>query len=587
MELIKNAIKWFFKTTFTVIIVFAVLFFFLAAFIAKMSFDNMKPDEIPKGSYIVLSFPSVLTESPSDQIDFREFRASDLNKKSLTLYDVLNNIEKATADSRIKGIFIDLDNWNISAEHTNEISASINEFKASGKSVTALGSGLDKSNYLAALAGDEIIIDPSNSCTILLNGFSASVPYFKDMGDKLGVTVSVIHIGKFKGAGENFSRNSMSDQYRESIDKILNDRFDLFTDAVSEHRNIEKAEVAGMIENGQMVFITPQQALEFKLVDRLMSYDEVIKEKDLKRKQLVDISDYDLPDENYGKGSIAVVFAEGNIVDGYVETLFGDDTVNPEKFSRILDKIKKNKDIKAIVLRVNSPGGSALASEKILRKIKNIKQTLPVVVSMGPVAASGGYYISCQATKIFADHYTITGSIGVVSILPNLKGISEKIGIKNETIVKGKYSDIFDLTKEQSQDDILIMRNSMEKIYTEFKSRVSEGRNISDAELEKIAQGQIWTGRQAKENGLVDEIGGLHAAISEAKELAGLDKYDIVTYPENKTFSEKIFSADFKDKDIFSGFEREGYFENEIDIIKKTVQFGNRPVILLPVNIKF
>ncbi|HAQ62369.1 TPA: signal peptide peptidase SppA [Candidatus Delongbacteria bacterium] len=586
MDTIKSAVKWFFKTTFTVIIVFAVLFFFLAAFIAKMTYENIRPDEILKGSYLVLSFPSGLPESPSEHINLQGFRAGDINKKALTLYNVLSDIDHASSDSRIKGIFIDLDNWGISPEHTNEISSSLVIFRESGKPVTAVGSGLDKNNYQAALAADEIIMDPSSSCTIILNGYSASVPYFKDMGDKLGITVNAIHIGKYKGAGENFSRNSMSDQYKESIEKILNDRFDLFSGSVSERRGIEKSVFAGRIDKGEMVFITPQQAFDLKLVDKLMSFDDVIKDKNLKTKQLVDVSDYIITEEKTGAAHIAVIFAEGNIVDGYVETAFGDDTINPEKFEKILNKIKKNKDIKAIVLRVNSPGGSALASEKILRKITNIKQDMPVVVSMGPVAASGGYYISCQADKIFADPYTITGSIGVVSLLPNLKGISDKIGIKNETIVKGKYSDIFDLTKDQSQEDIQIIRGSMEKIYTEFKARVSAGREINETELEKIAQGQIWTGRQAKENGLVDELGGLNTAILEAKKLANLDDFKIVTYPENRSISEKIFSAEFEETDIFSGFEKAGYFQNEISMIKNAVLFANRPALIFPVIIE-
>lgn len=586
METIKNAVKWFFKTTFTVIIVFAVLIFFLAAFIAKLSYDNIRQDDIQKGSYLVLNFPLGLTEAPSDQISFRSFKASDLNRKALILNDVLLGIEKASSDSRIKGIIIDLDNWNISSEHTNEIALSLDKFKGSQKPIIAIGSGLDKGNYLAALAGDEIILDPSNSCTILLNGFSVSVPYFKDMGDKIGVTVNVIHIGQFKGAGENFSRNNMSDQYRTSIEKILTDRLDLFTNSVSERRKIDRTQLSAMIEKGEMVFITPQKAMELKLVDKLMSYDEVIKEKNIRKKQLIDIRDYDSSPVNSGAGQIAVIFAEGNIIDSYGGMDFGDDTINPEKFENIISKIKKNRNIKAIVLRVNSPGGSALASEKILRKIKDVKQTIPVVVSMGPVAASGGYYISCQATKIFADPYTITGSIGVVAMLPNFNNLSEKIGIKNEKIVRGRYSDIFDLTKDPSQDDILLMKNSMENIYVEFKSRVSEGRGISEEELEKIAQGQIWTGRQAKENGLIDEIGGLQAAIAEAKNLAGIEKYDIVTFPENKTFSEKIFSAEFEENDILSTFEKSGYFNNETDLIKKAVIFGNRPALILPFYIK-
>ncbi|HQO10194.1 MAG TPA: signal peptide peptidase SppA [Clostridiales bacterium] len=586
METIKNAIKWFFKTVFTVIIVFAVLFFFLAAFIAKLSYENIKKDDILNGSYLVLSFPEGIIESPTEKIDLMNLEKIELNRKSLTLYDVLKRVEDASDDPLIKGIILDLDNWNAGAEHTNEIAVALNEFKGSSKLITAAGSSLDKSSYMAALSSDEILLDPSNSCNIMLNGFSASVPYLKDLGDKLGVSVNVIHIGQYKGAGENFARNTMSDQFRESILKLLNDRHDLLTGTISERRSLEKSAVSGMIEKGEAVFITPQQALELKLVDKLMSWDEMIKDKHIKKKQLVDIRDYiGKEDQKEGK-KIAVIFAEGDIVDSDKGGDFTEDNINPDKFEKILEKIRKDSDVKAIVLRVNSPGGSALASEKILRKIIEIKKTVPVTVSMGPVAASGGYYISCQADKIFADPYTVTGSIGVVSMLPNVKKLYDKIGIKTERISMGKYSDIFDFTKEQSEEDVLLMKSSMEKIYAEFKSRVSDGRKISEEELEKIAQGQIWTGRQAKENGLVDELGGLDHAIADAAKTAGMKNYQLLTYPENKTVYEKIFSADIEEKDALTILEGSGLLKDEIEMLKRSVLFGNRPALLLPLSVK-
>ncbi|MBU4487111.1 MAG: signal peptide peptidase SppA, partial [Candidatus Delongbacteria bacterium] len=479
METIKNAIKWFFKTTFTVIIVFVVLLFFLTAIIAKLSYENIMPKEISKGSYIVLKFPDGLLESPLEQFNFQSFKASDLNRKTLILSDVLQGISHASKDTRINGIILDLNNWNIALEHTSEITKSLEKFKESKKSVIAIGSQLGKGNYLAALAGNEIILDPSNSSTVFISGFNISVPYFKDMGDKLGISVNVIHIGQYKGAGENFARNNMSDQYRVSIERIIGDRLDLFTSSVSDYRKIEKTTVSDMIEKGEMVFITPEEALSMKLVDKLMSYDDFISERNIKTKQILNIEDYNEYADVIYEDKIAVIMAEGNIVDSNGSMTFSDETINPEKFEKIISKIKKDKDIKAVVLRVNSPGGSALASEKILRKIKDLKKSMPVVVSMGSMAASGGYYISCQGTKIYADPYTITGSIGVVSMIPNIKNLYDKIGINSERIVKGKYSDMFDFTKEQSEDDITVLRKAMEKIYIEFKSRVSEGRKIN------------------------------------------------------------------------------------------------------------
>jgi protease-4 len=586
MEMIKNAFKWLFKTIFTVIIVFAVLIFFLTAFIAKLSFENVKQSAIPTNSFLLLSFPHGLAESPNEMIDLANFKVSNINQRNLIFGEVLQKIAFASQDSRIKGVLIDLDNWNLSYQHTNEISGAVKEFKAHGKSVTAYGSGFSKINYLAALSADEIVADPSNSSSIILNGISVSVPYFKELGDKLGMEVDVIHVGKFKGAGENFARKNMSDQFRISIERIIDDRLNLFAETVSFRRGIDQSEIATKIESGEMVFITPKEALEIKLVDRLMSFEDLKEEIGAGEKQIINISNYENEFNDFGSNSedrIAVIYAEGNIIDHDDESVFSEPVINPAKIDRIIRKIKKDKGIKAVVLRVNSPGGSALASEKILRRIIELKKEIPVIVSMGSTAASGGYYISCHGTKIFADPYTITGSIGVVSMIPNMSKLFDKIGIKNERISRGKYSDIFDLTKESSFEDSVLLAHSMGKIYEEFKGRVSSGRNISPENLELIAQGQIWTGRQAKSNGLVDEVGGLNAAIEEAAKLTGLTSFETVSFPENRTFSEKLFSMEIEDSSVLNPNDLKGIFRNEAEYLKNIILFGNKPSLLMPV----
>jgi protease IV len=584
MNTIKNAIKWLLKTVFTVLIVFAVMLFFASAFIAKMSIEGMNKNEVKRGTYLSLSLPEELTESPSDQLFFTGFKPKDLNRKVLILSSVLSGISDAAADPRISGIIIDLDNWAAAPEHTGEIAGSLEKFRSSGKEVIAFGSSLDKNSYLAALAADQIILDPSSSVTIILNAFGASVPYFKDMGDNIGVKVNVIHIGQYKGAGENFARNSMSPQFRESIEKILDDRTDLFLSAVSENRKIPREDLDKMLSEGELVFITPEKALEIKLVDRLMSFDDLKKEKDLTEKLILNFADYSLNETGKTEEKVAVILAEGNIIDGADGSAVSDGTINPDSFEKIVSKVKKDKNIKAVVLRVNSPGGSALASEKILRKIIGLKNDMPVIVSMGPVAASGGYYISCAATKIFAEPHTVTGSIGVVSMMPDLKGLTDKLGIKNERLSKGKYSDIFDFTKGEYADDIELMKRSMQNIYDEFKGRVSTGRNIAPADLENIAQGQIWTGRQAKELGLVDEIGGLEQAISEAAALSGLEKYGVVYFPENKTFAEKIFSIEMEQPDVLDIFGGSKLLRNESELIKRSIMFAGKPSLIMPVR---
>jgi protease-4 len=582
MNLIKRAFKWFLKTSVTVAIVFLMFIFLISALLTKLSFNDLNRDKMIKsGSFLVLAFPEGLTESPSGQLNFRTFSFSELNKKSLILSDVLYGIQHASLDGRIKGILLDLDSWNVSAEHTGEIITALNSFKDSGKAVTAFGSGLNNMNFYAASAASEIVIDPSNSVTILLNGMSVSVPYFKDAGDKLGVSVNVIHIGQFKGAGENFARNSMSDEFRISILKILEDRMDIFAEAVSDSRGIDKQVYLKKIEDGDLTFITPEEALEYNIVDKLASYDDLLSELGLTKGKMVNIRDYSFADETVSEEKIAVILLEGNIMDSGYGDNFSEVTITPDKFDHILSRLKKEKGIKAVVIRVNSPGGSALASEKILRKINAIE--MPVVVSMGNVAASGGYYISSSADRIFAEPNTVTGSIGVVTMFPNFNKLYKKMGINSEKIVMGKYSDIFDLSKEDQEEDIALIRKSMENIYEEFKSRVSEGRSIPADELEKIAQGQIWTGRQAKDNGLVDEIGGLLRAIEEAASIAEVQNYKTVYFPENKILSEKLFAIETSESNILELSGLSDYFRNESRLLKNSIMFNKEPVLLMPV----
>ena len=585
METIKNAVKWFFKTTFTVMIVFAVLIFFMLAFVAKMSFDSIKQVPVNMDSYIQLSFPHGLSECPNDFIDLSEFRITELNKRGLTLGEVIARLSDVATDIRIKGILIDLDNWNLTYQHTSEIMNCLKGLE--DKNIIAYGSSLDNTSYLAALSADEIIIDPSNSSTIMLTGLSASVPYFKQLGDKIGVDVEVIHIGQFKGAGENFARESMSDEFRISIERIIDSRIDIFSKTVSEYRKLDKSGFTESLISGEMVFITPEKAIELKLIDRALPYDEILSENLIGDNQIINISDYEVAalNENY-KNRIAVIYAEGNIVDSDNGSSFSENVIDPAGIERIIKKIRKDKNIKAVVLRINSPGGSALASEKILRKLINLKNEMPVIVSMGSTAASGGYYIACNGTKIFADQYTITGSIGVVSMIPNFRNMLEKLGIINQKVMRGKYSDIFDLSKVRSSDDTELMRLSMLRIYDEFKGRVSEGRNISMEELEKIAQGQIWTGEQAKKNGLVDEIGGLETAIEEAAKITGIENYETISFPENKTFSERLFNTDADDESVYSIFKNKGLMDKELKILRTALSLKGRPSLIMPVIIE-
>jgi protease-4 len=518
---------------------------------------------------------------------FRVNNLRDLSKKQLTFYEVLKSIEQAGTDEKIKGIILDLDSWKVSSVQTKEISLALKKFKESGKKIFAYSYGITKGSYLAAIFADEIIMPPTNSSDLILSGYSISLPYYKDLGDKLGISVNVIHIGDFKGFGENYAKNKMSDNLRKSYTDLLDSRLDLFAQDVADNRKIDKNDFLNRLLNGEFAYINPNEALENKLIDKTQSYNDFLNDQGINEKQLLDINNYP-PKEQYtfSDSKIAVVFAEGDITMGNNGMSYGGDSIYPDKFYKIFDKIEKDEDIKAVVLRINSPGGSSLASELILQRIKNLNKTVPVVVSMGSVAASGGYYISSNADKIFLDKYSITGSIGVVSVIPNFKKLVDKIGINYEKIEKGKYTNILDLTDSVSQDDILLFRNVMQDIYTEFKDRVSTGRNINVDDLEKIAQGKVWTGDQAVANGLADEIGGIEKAIEEAANIAKIKNYNVEMFPKSKSFTEKLFDAKIETStNIFAGIDSKE-LKSSLKLLDNSIKFAKKPILLMPFNVE-
>lgn len=543
--------------------------------------------DIKKESYLLLSFPNGLKESPTNEINLYSMSFKDLSKRQLTFYEVIESINQAAEDNKIKGIVLELDSWKISSVHTKELSIAMDNFKSKGKKILAYSNGIDKTSYLAAINADEISMPHSNSSSLMLSGYSISVPYYKDFGSKLGINVNVIHIGDYKGAGENFARNNMSENFRESITNLLDDRLELFINDVTAKRNIDKNIFTTQLLNGDLAFINPKEALKYKLIDKTQSYDEFLAENNITKKQLVQINDYP-PKNNYtfSDSKIAIVFAEGTIAMGNHNAEYMENTIYPEKFGKIFDKIDKDKDIKAIVLRVNSPGGSALASELILQKISSLKKRIPVIVSMGPVAASGGYYISSIADKIFLDKYSVAGSIGVVAIIPNFKELVDKIGVNYEKIEKGKFANLFSMTDSTSQEEIELFRKAMNETYSEFKDRVSKGRNIDLDKLEEIAQGKIWTGNQAVANGLADEIGGLEKAIVEAAKLARIKNYNVEMFPKPKSFTEKLFDTDIESSvNIFKGIKSKE-LKNSLRLLDNSIKYSKKPVLLMPYSVE-
>jgi len=486
---------------------------------------------------------------------------------TLRLSEVLNRLDKAAKDDKVSGVILALRSPGLGMGKVNELRAAVDRVRKAGKKVYADIQSGDNKDYLVAAACDEIIIPPSGS--LMVNGLAAEVTFYKKLLDKLGVQADFIQIGAFKGAAEPMTRTEMSPEFRKQFESVIDDYYQLMVETIAKDRHLDEKQVRELIDRG---LLTAEQAKKAGLVDRVCYEDEFHAEI---KKQL-DATELAI-DREYGKKKIdtdfsgvtgfmklmelmmgaeptkkisksekiAVVYAVGPIMDGESKSgLFGDETVGGDTIVKALRKAKDDSNIKAIVLRVDSPGGSALASDLIWREIVTAEK--PVIASMGDTAASGGYYISMGADKIFAEPGTLTGSIGVVGGKLAMKGLLDKVGVTAEVIRRGKNAGTFSMIEPFSTSERDAWKTVMEDIYKQFTSKAAEGRKMDVKKLEDLAGGRIFTGRMAAQNGLVDSLGTLEDAIAEAKKQAGLkaeDKVELQLMPEPKSFLEELFSG--------------------------------------------
>lgn len=451
------------------------------------------------------------------------------------LFKLVSAIDYAATDKNIEGISIELPTSQIGATQIKTLREALERFKVSGKFVNAYANVYTQSDYYLSSVADSIFISPVGF--IDFKGLYTELIYSKDLQDKYGVKMEVVRMGKYKSAVEPFLQNEISENNKEQILSYLNSIWENMRTDIGKNRNISPAELDSIADN--LLARTPDRALEVGLIDKILyrsDYESTLKKRvgiaEDKKLQTVNIYDYTerIGNQNHYKtnsNKIAVIYAQGEIIDGKGSV----DKIGPEAVNKALRDAQKNKNIKAVVLRVNSPGGSAMASDLIWKEIENTKKLKPVVVSMGNLAASGGYYISAGADKIFAEPTTITGSIGVFGMLPNVKGLTDKIGLHAQQVATNKNAITYSPFKEMSETQHDFILESIEDIYGLFKTRVAEGRNMSMDEVEEIAQGRVWTGEQALENGLVDELGGLDDAIAHVLELADIEDYQIAEYP--------------------------------------------------------
>lgn len=538
-----NFIKYVFATIVGVFLFCVIGFFVLLGIGVAASRD--KTPAIEPNSVLKLDLnyhvPEQSANNPFAALNFGGTKA----KRSLGLYDICEAIKKAAKDDKIKGIYIPL-GINSSGLATIEvIRDQLKEFKKSGKFVYAYGEMANQKSYYLAAVADKIYLNPNGGMEVM--GFGREIMYYKGAFEKLGIEVQDFHCGAFKSAIEPFLRDKMSDPNRQQLSSIYGDVYSQFLTNIGADRKIDTATLSDIINNLKATL--PADAKALKMVDETFYYDQVesaIKEKlgiakkdDIK---FVEIAKYSTTVEKNLESSnkIAVLVADGEIVDG--ESKEGQ--VGGESFAKEVAKLRKDEKVKAIVLRINSPGGSALASDVMWRELILAKKEKPLIISMGDLAASGGYYIACMGDRIFAQPNTITGSIGVFGLIPNAKKLlNDKMGITTDRVSVTKHGALTIGTNPLDEEEKAMIQRSIERTYREFKQRVADGRKQDTAYIESIAQGHVYTGDQGIKLHLVDEIGGLDQAIAYAAKQANLKDYKIRVYPVEKSFQEQIMES--------------------------------------------
>ncbi|BAZ02494.1 signal peptide peptidase SppA, 67K type [Tolypothrix tenuis PCC 7101] len=522
---------------------------FLLLFAAASSKDT--GPEVKDKSMIVFDLSMNITDGEPKTDGFIQKVVSGVEENRMGLRSVLDTLEKARRDPRIVGIYLDASQSGSNGAgyaSLKEIRQELQQFRAAGKKVIAYGKDWEEKDYYLSSVADTVVLNPLGMMEV--NGLSSQPMFLAGALEKYGIGVQVVRVGKFKGAVEPFILKQLSPENREQTQKLLDDVWQEWRNAVGASRKIAPQKVQAIADN-QAVLEAPQ-AKSNGLVDRVAYLDEVVSDlkkltdsdKDDKSFRQISLSEYaQVPGKSLGvehksKNKIAVVYAEGEIVDGKG----GDGEVGGDRYAKIFNKLRQDDDVKAVILRVNSPGGSATAAEVMQREVRLTRQVKPVVVSMGDVAASGGYWIASDSNRIFAEPNTITGSIGVFGLLFNGQKLANDHGVTWDSVKTGRYADSQTVSRPKSPEELALYQRSVNRIYNMFLNKVSQGRKLPGTRVAEIAQGRVWSGTAAKEIGLVDEIGGLSAAIEYAAKQAKLGKdWQVKEYPQNSSFEERFF----------------------------------------------
>ena len=558
--------KNFFKMTLATVaglLIFSIISIFLMTAVigAVASLGESQP-VMPAQAVLKIDMSTfMLSEQTTEADPFAMIQNGGEAIAPVGIYSAIKAINAAAADPAVKFIYMRPDGGMGGVAQVEEFRKALENFRQSGKAIVSYIENPTNGSYYLASVSDKIYMTPHDGGINMFNGLSSQMIFLKDILDRLGVNIQLIRHGKYKSAGEMFVRNSSSKENLEQNTATVNSMWDSWADEIAASRNITKRQLDDIINNLELNF--PSDWLEHGLVDELYTREELDRQlcdlfvadkvEDVKTISLQDYATLKNTVNYKAKDKVAVIYANGDIVDGNDKQ-----QVAGDRFAQIISKVRKDSTVKAVVLRVNSPGGSVLASEKIKAELDLLKERVPVIASYGDYAASGGYWISANCDKIFSDATTITGSIGVFSIIPDLGGtVKNKLHVTVTPVNSNTHADMYNGMRALDAREVAYMQASVEKIYDKFTSIVSEGREMPVARVDEIGQGRVWTGAEALEIGLVDEIGTLEDAIRYAalciEGVAGVENVQVAEYPKPMSTLDTILESLGAGENVFAG----------------------------------
>jgi protease-4 len=587
----KEFLKFTFATIVGIILSIFVLVVIGGALITAAVSSQEKEVTVKDNSLLVLKFEEQIVDrkvdNPFENIDIPGMGSN----KTIGLNQVLANLEKAKKDKRIKGILLNLSSVNVGLASLREIRNALLDYKDSTNFIIAYSDSYSQGAYYLASVADEVYIQPEGGLDF--GGLAANITFYTGLFEKLGIEPEIIRHGKFKSAVEPFMYKKMSDENRQQTTMFIGSMWETILSDISKSKNIPIEKLQEFADN--VVMADASKAIEYGLVTKALYREELVnylKEKtgisESKDLNTLSLKDYasapEIGKTKISRNKIAVIYAQGSISSGE-----GDNqAIGSETILKALREARKDSSVKAIVFRVNSPGGSALASDIIWNEVKLAKATKPLVVSMGDYAASGGYYISCAADSIFADPTTITGSIGVFGLMFNAEELlSKKLDLSFDGVKTAKHADLGSINRSLEKDEIEIIQGSIEKVYNTFTSHVAEGRHMEQTKVDDIGQGRVWSGKNAIDINLIDGFGGLNRAIQSASTMADItDDYRLVEYPKVKSPLEQILS-DLGTQTYFSNPLQKNEIAKQYFEIMDMINKYNGPLAFTPFRVSW